>query len=60
VGQGGNGARCQWRGVGRRGVREAVRRRGTDRRAWLAQCEAARFKLGFKLIKKYSNGSNEI
>jgi hypothetical protein len=28
-----------------------MQRRGANRRAWLAQCRAARFKLGFKPIQ---------
>jgi hypothetical protein len=37
-----------------------VRRWGTDRRAWQHSAGQLSFKLGFKPIQKYSNGSNEI
>jgi hypothetical protein len=60
VGPGDNGAQCQQRGAGGRGVSEAAWRRGTERRARPAQCRVARFKLGFKPIQKYSNDLNEI
>jgi hypothetical protein len=43
-------AQFQWWGAGGRWVSEAAQRRGGNRR----------FKLSFKPIQKYSNGSNEF
>jgi hypothetical protein len=47
-------------GCGRERVSDAAQWWAADRGARPAQCLAARFKLGFKPIQKYSNGSNEI
>jgi hypothetical protein len=38
-------AQCQGQGAGGRGVSDAARRRGADRRARPAQCRAARFEM---------------
>jgi hypothetical protein len=60
VGPGRDRARCQWSGCEGEGERVTGRRWGTDMRAQLAQCRAARFKLGLKLVQNYSNDSNEF